>query len=129
MKYLSVLLMFFIISCDFEEGEGGEAKIRGYVYLIEYNSEFDRILDEYYVPKWDVYISYGADTSTFHDKVETHYDGSFEFRNLRKGDYIVYTYSKDSSKFSGEPHIPVIRKVKITSEEQEILVEEMVVID
>jgi hypothetical protein len=46
----------------------------------------------YYAGKVDVYIIYG-DEAYFGDDVETNYDGTYEFRYLRKGKYTIFAYS------------------------------------
>ncbi len=96
-----VILILFVclafISCSDEEGVGGEATLRGYVWQIDYNREFTKIKFEGPAMNKDVFIIYGSDTTTFHDDTETHWDGSFEFRYLKEGSYTVYVYSKDSS--------------------------------
>ena len=131
LKYLLIILCLplCISSCKKGEGVGGQATIRGKVYLIDYNSTLTSIEDEYYVPKEDVYIIYGEGSSTYHDNVETHFDGSYEFRYLKKGTYQIYVYSKDTTSATGDPVIPIIKTVEITSKKETKVVEDIVIID
>lgn len=126
---LIFLSLLFFISCDLPEGEGGKTTIRGHVYMLRYNSDFSRIIQEYYVGKYDVYIVYGNDTTTYHDDVETHFDGSYEFRYLREGDYTIYAYSKDSNSITGLPEYPVMQKVKVSKNDELVEVEDIIVVD
>ena len=56
---------------------------------------------EYNAPDYDVFIIYGDDNNISDDDVKTSYDGSFEFKNLREGNYKVFAYSEDLSEPSG----------------------------
>ena len=85
-----------IFSCQKEPGEGGKATIYGKIFVYDYNSTFTELKEEYYAQDEDVYIVYGNDRS-FGDHVKTSYNGTFEFKYLRPGDYLIYCYSKDSS--------------------------------
>lgn len=87
------LLLF---SCKKEEGKGGRASIKGKVYAKDYNASFSQLLNEYYAPEEDVYIIYG-DHENHDDRVRTGPDGTYEFKRLRKGNYRVFVYSKDST--------------------------------
>lgn len=91
--YILLLLTFFA-SCKKEAGVGGTGIIKGKILVNEYNGTnptgvtFDGA-------DIDVYIIYGGANSYYDDKITTSYDGSFEFRYLRKGDYKIFVYSKD----------------------------------
>lgn len=99
-KKLSIIILLFItlgfVACSKEEGEGGRASIRGHVYANDYNASFTQLLGSYYAPEEDVFIKYG-DNEFYDDKVETDPNGLFEFKNLRKGNYTIYVYTKDST--------------------------------
>jgi hypothetical protein len=99
MKYkLPVLLMLMLAaaSCRKGPGEGGNSSIRGYVHVQDYNASQVVLLGEYPgVDEW-VYIIYGDDIS-YGDRVRSNYEGKFEFKYLRKGDYKVYVYSDDTT--------------------------------
>ncbi len=122
--FLSLLLLF---SCSKEEGTGGSSSIYGKVLVKDYNSAFTVLQEEYYGPELDVYIVYGDDKS-YSDRTRTSYDGTYEFKYLRKGNYQVFAYSKDSS-LQTNALIPVIKNVEITGRKQEVAVEDIVVFD
>jgi hypothetical protein len=111
-KLLAILLLTAFIACEKGPGEGGTSKIRGKVYGYNYNSTFTFITDSGYVPDEDVYIIYG-DEKTFDDDQKTNYDGTYEFRYLRKGKYTLYVYSDDSLN-GGFGIVPVIQTIEIT---------------
>lgn len=87
---LSMSVLFFL-SCVKEEGEGGLAKIRGKVFAYNLSSD-GSIADSAYVGEQKMYISYG-DHSFVDDEVRTSFDGSYQFNNLNKGNYTIFTYS------------------------------------
>lgn len=89
-------MMLGFSSCKKEEGKGGRASIRGHVYANDYNASFTQLLNSYYAPEEDVYIIYG-DNEFYDDKVATNPSGLYEFKNLRKGKYTIFVYSKDST--------------------------------
>lgn len=108
---LSLFILLSLFSCDLPEGEGGNSTIRGHVFLKKYNSDFSRLIQEYYLPDERVYIIYGDDTTSYNDEIRTHYDGSYEFRYLRPGKYTVYAYSRDSLSITGLPIIAVKKSI------------------
>ena len=97
-KFLIALMVISlsIFSCSKEEGEGGRASIRGHVFAKNFNASFTQLLSSYYAAEEDVYIIYG-DNENYDDRVKTGPDGAFEFKNLRKGNYKLYVYTKDST--------------------------------
>jgi len=90
------LITLIISSCSKEEGEGGRASITGKVYAKNYNASFTQLLSEYYAPEEEVYIIYG-DNQFYDDKIKTDPNGVFEFKHLRKGNYTIFVYSKDTT--------------------------------
>lgn len=94
--FLAGIFIINILSCDKDEGVGGNATIRGKVIVRNYNDDFSIFLSEHSASEEDVYIIYGND-KTFGDQVETNYDGTFEFNYLLPGDYSVFVYSEDTS--------------------------------
>lgn len=131
MKFLIYIIftVFLLASCELPEGEGGNATIRGHIYMLRYNSDFSRVIQEYYAVDYDVYIIYGSDTTTYHDDVKTHFDGSYEFRYLRPGDYTVYAYSKDTNSITGLPEYAVRQKVKISDDDKLVELDDIIVVD
>lgn len=95
---IPVLLLLTLMagSCRKGPGEGGNSSIRGYVHVEDYNATQVVLLGEYPgVDEW-VYIIYGDDIS-YGDRTRANYEGRFEFKYLRKGDYKVYVYSDDTT--------------------------------
>ena len=125
MKRLLGLLavILFATGCQTTAGEGGKSSIRGRV-VIDYRLVLTNPGSyQTTVPGADenVYIIYGESVSP-DDNIETDYDGFFEFRNLRPGDYTIYVYSSDTT---GNPDVhpnrmPVIQEVTIDSRKEEI---------
>lgn len=125
MLPLWLFLLVFPMACAKTEGEGGLATIRGRVLVKEYNSTFTVLQEEYYVGDEDVFIIYG-DGKRVDDRERTTFDGWFEFRYLRPGNYTVYAYSKDST-LQTNAKIPVIREVTINGRKDVVEVEELVI--
>ena len=121
------LLLASLFSCTKEEGEGGTSTITGKIYALDYNASFTILENEYYVPETDVYIVYGNDY-VYSDRFKTHYDGTYRFQFLRKGNYTIYAYSKDTTWNSPSGLVPVEKEVKITSNNQEIILEDIIII-
>lgn len=126
--FTSLLLLFIPVlftSCTKEPGPGGNSAIYGKVLVKDYNTGFTLLNEQYYGQDVDVFLIYGDDRS-YSEHVRTSYDGSFEFKYLRTGDYHVYCYSEDSS-MQTQALIPVIRDVTISKKNQDVEVEEIVV--
>ncbi|HQI70848.1 MAG TPA: hypothetical protein PLT47_08870 [Bacteroidales bacterium] len=129
-KYTSFFLSFIVISflfssCKKDPGEGGTSSIYGKVYMKDYNSTYTVLLEEYYAQDVDVYIIYGDD-KTYSERIRTNYDGTYEFKYLRKGTYHVYAYSEDST-LQTNAMIPVIRDIEITKNNQEVEADEITI--
>ena len=86
-----------------------------------------------YAPKIDVYIIYG-DNVTYGDDQKTNYDGSYEFRYLRKGGYKIYAYTRVSAgTYQGAPNqlapdIAVVQSVSIGSSGETVTVPDIKII-
>ena len=127
------LLILLFTACKKDSGDGGNSSIRGKV-----TKEIRLILDnpntlQHEVPAADVdmYIQYGDHTSP-DDRIQTNYNGEFEFLQLRPGKYTIYCFSKDTNAVAvnwDEDHMPIVRNVEITDNKQVIEVDEMVVFD
>ena len=127
---LAVLLPFLLIglqSCKKEAGSGGTSSIWGKVKVKDYNDTFTTLLEEYYAQDIDVFIIYGDDKS-YSDHNRTGYDGTYEFKYLRPGNYKIYVYSKDSS-LQTNAMIPIIREVTISKGKEEVEVPEITIFD
>ena len=120
-----LLIPLLMNSCKKEPGSGGKSTIYGKVLVKEYNSTFT-VLDEiYYGPGIWVYIVYGDDRD-YGDRIQTSYDGTWEFKYLRPGTYHVYVFSKDST-LQTNAQIPVMRDVEVPSKKQDIEVPDLVI--
>ncbi|MFC2097345.1 hypothetical protein ACFLSI_03320 [Bacteroidota bacterium] len=132
-KYYFMFLIVFIsglLSCEKEEGEGGNSTITGKVYVYNYNVELSNLRWEDYAPDVDVFIIYGSDT-VYSDNFKTNYDGSYRFRYLHQGTYTVFAYSKDlNNKNTNRTDllIPVKITVEISSDNQIVYVDDLVII-
>ena len=123
-----VIIPILFISCSKEPGVGGNASIHGKVYAKYYNNYFTLYIGEGYAAEKDVYIIYGDNTS-FGDRTRTNYDGSYEFKYLRKGKYKVYTYSKDSTLIIPSGSYAVIAEGEITSNKQNLELPDLKIFD
>jgi hypothetical protein len=125
-KFIILLLVAVsFMSCEKEEGEGGTSEIRGKVYVHDYTADMTWLEKEYYAPEEDVYIIYGDD-EIYSDRFRTNYDGSFVFKNLQKGEYTIFVYSKNI-KVPAEVE-PIFVNVTIDSAFQTVVIPENIVI-
>ena len=122
--FLIAMMVVAIFSCSKEAGEGGNSTIYGKMTTYNYNAEFTNLRGIYPSADEDVYIIYGNDRS-YSERVRTNYEGVYEFKYLRPGDYTIYAYSKDSTLTIVSEMVAVIRKVTITGNKETLEVEEM----
>jgi len=115
-------LTILLAGCTKPEGEGGTSTIQGKVYAFDYNSA-GVLIDGYYLPDEDVYIIYGDGDYYYDDDYTTSFDGSFRFQYLTKGTYTVFVYSDCETCPSGVE--PISRTVEITSNNQDIILEDL----
>jgi len=120
-----IIAMFIITSCKKEAGEGGNCSITGKVFVKDYNSTFTVLQEEYYGPAIWVYIVYGNDKD-YSDRIETSYDGTYEFKYLRPGTYHVYAFSKDST-LQTNASVGVVKEVVIEKRHSETVVPDIVI--
>ena len=108
MKLLfgAAFLILIFNSCSKYEGEGGTATIKGVIREQKYNT-LGNIIAEYPVGDQDVYIIYGNGNTFYDDDIKTSYDGSFEFRYLKKGLYKIFVYEDCLTCPSGKKEIIV----------------------
>lgn len=114
-----MLFTLCIISCTKPAGEGGTSKIKGKIFIRDYNGNFTILNASYYGIEERVYIIYGDETF-YGDDVRTSYDGGYEFNYLRKGTYKVFAYSKDSTLSTPGELFPVIESIEITDDYQTV---------
>ena len=89
-----------ITTLDFDEGG---AVIRGVVKEIDYvdASRWPNLVVDYidFAYEQEVYLTYGNHTY-YDERIRTGHDGSFEFRKLIPGDYLVFLYSEDVTRLT-----------------------------
>ncbi len=122
-----VLLTQIMVSCEKEPGPGGKSSLYGKVLVKDYNSTFTVLNEVYYGPGFWVYLVYGDDRS-YGERVQTGFDGTWEFKYLRPGKYTVYALSKDST-MTTNAQIPVSREIEVPSGKEEIRVDDLIIFD
>lgn len=128
LKRLFLILAGFCIllgSCEKEPGSGGRSTIYGKILVKDYNATFTVLEEIYYGPEIWVYIIYGDDRD-YGDRIQTSYDGTYEFKYMRPGTYHVYAYSKDST-LQTNAMVPVIKEINVPKKKQDIEVEDIVI--
>lgn len=131
MKKLFLIAMGLSLAfsaCKKPAGEGGQATIKGRLYVRNYNASFTILNDQYYAQGEQVYIIYGDETAVGNN-VRTAYDGSFEFPYLRKGNYKVYALSKDSTSSTLSKTVEVLMNVTITKKKEVITLPTLTIIN
>jgi hypothetical protein len=113
----TLILLIFGASCSKDEGEGGSSTIKGIVWVKNYNSTFTQLISEYPAADEDIYIVYGNHDG-YDDRTRADYNGVFRFDYLRKGNYTLYVYSKDSTMQSPSGKVAVIVGVEISRNKQ-----------
>ena len=123
--YLLLILSFAFFGCEKEPGEGGQASIKGKLYVYKYNGNCTELRDEYYGVDERVYIIAGDEPSYF-ENVRTGPDGTFWFPYLRKGKYKIYAVSKNCD-IPGQDEA-IFLNVEITERKQEVVTENLEII-
>ncbi len=126
--FISIFLVCIaLVACKKQAGDGGNSSIRGKVRVIT-RTVIDNPLsntDTLNAADRDVYIIYGDNVSP-DDRVRTNFDGEFEFKYLRPGDYTIYVYSDDTTgtvdvQDGDNFHLLVIKKdITITDKKQDV---------
>jgi hypothetical protein len=122
-----------IVSCKKEAGEGGNSSISGRI-LIERRINLDDYTsarDTVPAADQDVFIIYGDHVSP-DDRIQTNYNGEFEFLYLRPGNYTIYTFSKDTTATPtswDEDHLPISKRTEITDKKQQLSIGDMLIYD
>ena len=125
--FIIISVSLIISSCKKSAGQGGDSFIEGKVYAYYYNKTFTAKLDSAFAPNQDVFIIYGDD-ATYSDSQETNYDGTYKFKYLRKGNYKIFVYSRDSTGAynstvnTSSPNIAILANVTISKKKQTIAV-------
>ncbi len=127
----SCVVLFF--SCKKDAGDGGNSTISGNIKKDIRVNLTNPLPLRATVPAadQDVYIIYGDHTSP-DDRVQTNFDGNFEFLYLRPGKYTIYTFSKDTNSVAvnwDESHMTILREVEINDKKEDVIAEEMKIYD
>jgi hypothetical protein len=136
MKKIIFLLALTAVfsACTKDPGTGGAGTISGNILKEVRLNPVLPITLQYIVPAADVevYIVYGEHLSP-DDKVMSDYEGNFEFRNLRKGKYTVYTYSRDTTGQNPPTMDPtkmvVLKEVELTDNEDHAVISDLTIYD
>lgn len=114
LSYAIVLITISlgIISCEKNEGFGGNSTIKGRLHLKQYNNDYSLLIDSAPAKEQDVFIIFGDDPD-IGDKVNTNYDGYFEFNFLREGKYTIYYYSEDPDLMDFEQKKEMLYEVEV----------------
>jgi len=120
-------------SCKKEAGDGGNSSIKGKI-----TRELRVVLNNpgtavgtFPAADEDVYIIYGDHISP-DDRVQTNYDGEYEFLYLRPGKYKVYAFSMDTNAVAvpwDEDHMTVLQELEITDGNQQVIADDMMIYD
>ena len=119
--------LFLFAACKKDPGFGGNAAVKGTIWIKNYNSTFTYLNAQYVGADEDVYIVADDDIAPL-DRTKANYKGQFEFPFLYKGKYKVYVYSKDSSTF---PVInkAIVKEIEITENRQIMDLDTIVVLN
>ncbi len=118
-----LMLSFAFYGCEKPAGEGGTSSITGKVLVNEYNVN-SILIAQYYSAREDVFIVYG-NSIVYDDRMETHLDGTYEFKYLRKGSYQVFSYSDCDT--CSSPRLAVLKDVEITDNNQQVTIEDIII--
>jgi hypothetical protein len=128
-----IAVLLALVSCKKEAGDGGNSSIKGKI-----TKELRVVLNNpgtavgtFPAADEDVYIIYGNHVSP-DDRVQTNYDGEYEFLYLRPGKYKVYAFSKDTNAVAvpwDEDHMTVLQELEITDGNQQVKADDMMIYD
>ena len=114
---LGTLLLgaMMLFSCRKTEGKGGKLSVSGTVVARYYDDNYKTYTGTELAADEDVYIIYG-DQVGYGDKTKTDYQGRFEFKYLRSGNYKVYVYSKDTTQSTPSGEFAVVKDVSLSGD-------------
>ena len=128
-----IAVLLALVSCKKEAGDGGNSSIKGKI-----SRELRIVLNNpgtavgtFPAADEDVYIIYGDHVSP-DDRVQTNYEGEYEFLYLRPGKYKVYAFSKDTNSVAvpwDEDHMTVLQELEITDGNQQVIPDDMMIYD
>ena len=122
--FIFLIAAISFLSCSKEPGLGGNSSIYGKIIAYDYNAEFTELKGIYPAEDQDVFIIFGNDLS-YSERIRTNYEGIYEFKYLRPGDYTVYVYSKDSTLSLPSEVYAVIKNVSISGNKETVQVEDI----
>lgn len=128
-----MVLVALLSSCKKDAGEGGTSSIVGRVWIYRYDLSLMQVVDTVIGSREDVYIIYGADHATYDDDFQTSFDGTYEFSNLRKGNYQLFAYSEDTTGLydqsipSNLPKKAVFKSVEITDNKSDFTAPDIII--
>jgi len=122
--FLLIILSTLAFSCAKDAGDGGNSTVYGKLIAYDYNAEFTSLKGIYPAADEDVFLIYGSDRS-YSQRVRSNYEGVYEFKFLRPGDYTIYAYSKDSTLTLPSGLYAVIRNVTISDNKQTVEAEDI----
>lgn len=122
---LPLLLSVILISCNKEPGPGGLASIKGRVYVYDLTAGLDTV-SKGYIGDMRVFIG-SADESVQFDDTRTSYDGSYEFKFLRKGNYKLWVIAESDTFSVTLPPLPdgqqyYMQDVEVKEKKEEVTV-------
>jgi hypothetical protein len=122
-----LLIILAIFGCDKPPGKGGTSRIKGKIFIRDYNSNYTLLQSAHYGMEERVYIMYG-NHDFYDDDLRTSYDGTYAFENLRKGTYRIFAYSEDSTSSPLGESYPIIDTVEITEDNQTVEIPVMILL-
>jgi hypothetical protein len=105
----------------------GTSSISGRVYCRNYNVDFSILLGQYYAPDENVFLVYG-NNQYYSDDLKTDINGGYKFQHVPIGHYTVYAYSKDSTMVSPSGYIASKKEIDITSNEQHVIINDIIIL-
>ena len=122
-----MLLVAGMAACSKPPGKGGTSRIKGRVWIRDYNSTFTVLQQSFWAMEERVYIVYG-DHDFYDDDIRTSYDGTFAFEELRPGTYTIFAYTDDSTFTVPGGQYAVLQTVEITDDGQTVEVPNFVLL-
>jgi hypothetical protein len=120
---LILLICILFVSCTKEAGYGGLGSITGKVYAVDYTPA-GIIEAEGYAPDMKVVIAVSG-SSTILDETRTNLDGTYSFEELRKGDYVVYSFTECDTCTNNET--PVVIKATLENNKSSVTAEDIII--
>lgn len=110
------IIMIFS-GCNKSPGLGGKATIKGKLTGRFYSDkQLTSLVGQGVLGDENIYIIYGNNHTYYDDNISTSYDGTFEFKYLRPGKYVVFAYENCYPCASLQQE--KLFEVEITSEKQ-----------